>query len=357
LVREIWFLDDARVFGGGQGNVWRLASFVESLPDRSARVFCPGKSQLASRCRAAGIPVTNAAFPDLSPLAARRIARAVRDLRRVLRTADTGTLIVGASLRTQVYAHAAALGLRRAPPIVHYLPEQDSARRLTTRLMLRRFDALVVVGQNSARAYEDRLTGARVQVANTFLLPHEFGNAASRAKRQSRNERPTLGVLARLIPEKGVLELVDELSQVREAWSRALIAGTRENERYARAVEDRLEVLGLAQRVRLLGHVDDLGAFFDDAEVLVVPSVGNEGQPTVVIEALAYGRSAIVREPIWSDDFKGLPVLPYRSARDLERALANLDESTVDLTRLAEHFGPMQFLKAVERAATAAAEE
>jgi glycosyltransferase involved in cell wall biosynthesis len=293
------------------------------------------------------------AFPDLQPLAAPRIARAVRELRRVLRTAEGGTLLVGASLRTQVYAHA-ALGLRQSPPIVHYLPEQDSARRLTTRVMLRRFDALLVVGRNSARAYGERFPGVRVQTANTFLLPHEFGDAARHAGHQGCAELPVLGLLARLIPEKGVLEFVDELWEVRDAWSRALIGGTRENERYARAVENRLGELGLARRVRLLGHVDEIGAFFDDAEVLVVPSVGNEGQPTVIVEALAHGRPVVIRETMWSEDFAGLPVLPYRNARDLRRALVNLEGSVVDLASLAERFGPKQFLDALERTATTA---
>jgi glycosyltransferase involved in cell wall biosynthesis len=357
-VRELWILHDARIYGGGEGNVFKLASFIEtSLPDRSVRVVCPGDSELAARCRAASIRVIDARFPDLEPLGALQIARAVHRLRRVLRDAGRDVLVVAATLRSQVYAHAATFGMRRAPMIVHLLAEQDSARRLTTRLMLHRFGAVVVIGENAARTYRERLAGTPVTVANTFLLEEEFTDAAKQ-RRLHEEGAPVLGVLARLIPEKGVLELVGELAEAPASWARAIVGGTREDERYARAIEERLGALGFAERVRLLGNVEDLGAFFGEIDVLVVPSVGNEGQPTVIVEALAHGIPAIVRQPIWSsEEFKGLPVVPYRNASDLERVLGSLERSAIDGAELVERFGPRQMLDALEAAGAQAGSE
>jgi glycosyltransferase involved in cell wall biosynthesis len=345
-VREFVFVDDARTFGGGQGNVLRLARFAgESESDRSARVICPGGSELARRCRAARIDVADASFPAV-PL---RIPRAVLRLRRLLASIGPESIVVGTSLRAQVYIHAAGIGLGRTLRVVHYLPEQDSAGRLTTRLLLRRFGALVVVGENSARAYRG-LRGVHVIVANTFLLPEELAKAAETAP-PANDGPPVLGVLARLIPEKGVLELVSELAVIEAAWSSVDVGGKRESETYACAVEARLATLGLATRVKLLGHVDDLSSFFAAIDALVVPSVGNEGQPTVIVEALAHGRPAIVREPIWTRDFEAMPVYPYRDSSDLARVLSSLEPSAPDPQRLAEQFGPMQMLAALEAAA------
>jgi glycosyltransferase involved in cell wall biosynthesis len=351
-VREFVFLDDAPIFGGAERNVLRLARFLtESVTGRAVRVICPSTSELAARCRVSGIAVVDGRFPGFGPLAPLAISRAVGRLRRLLTKLNDDAVIVGVTLRSQVYAHAAILGLGRPLHIVHFLPEQDSARRLTAKLMLRRFGALVVVGENAARTYRARLGTVPVFVVNNFLLPEEFA-AATRVTRPKTDEPPTLGVLARLIPEKGILELIFELSGIEGAWSRVVVAGERQDERYARTVEERIAALGFADRIRLLGPVNDLGPFFGAIDALVVPSVGNEGQPTVILEALAYGCPAIVREPVWSTDFNGLPVLPYRDGPVLAQRLRDLDRSTRAPRELAERFGPMQVLEALEAART-----
>jgi glycosyltransferase involved in cell wall biosynthesis len=351
-MREFWFLDDAPVFGGAEQNVLRLARFIEeSLSDRTARVICPRTSELAKRCMAARIPMVHASFPDLAPFSAPQIALAIRHLRRLISGAGDDALLVGPSLRTQVYAHAALLGGRRSIPIVHFMPEQDSARRLTARLLLR--NAVVAVGENAGRAYSRRLTGVKVRVVNNFLLPEEV-LAARQASPPRGTRPPVLGVLARLIPDKGVLELVGELAETRSTWASLVIAGARQDERYAQTIEQRAAVLQLGQRVRLVGHVDDLAAFFSEVDVLVVPSVGSEGQPTVIIDALAHGRPVIVRRPIWQEAFEGLPVLHYHDAWSLGRALAGLEPTTVPPAELLARFGPLAVVETLESAADAA---
>jgi glycosyltransferase involved in cell wall biosynthesis len=352
-VPDFLLLDDAPVFGGGQLNVLRLARFInESQPTRSVCVICPGGSELAVRCRAAGITVQSATFPGFGLLAPVRIPRAVGHLRRLLRRGDRDAIVVGASLRTQVYAHAATLG-RKGSRIVHFMVEQDSARRLTTRLLFRRFSAVVVVGENTANAYRARLPGIPIRTVNNFLLREELEAAANRASPLSSiGKSPVLGVLARLIPGKGIIEVIDELALSRANWSHLLIAGEREREDYARAVENRIAALRLEEDVHLLGRIDDLAAFFNQIDVLIVPSVGNEGQPTVILEALAHVRPVIVREPIWSHAFLGLPVLTYQDADELRSALTRLAAPTLSPEKLERVFGPLPVIEALEEAAT-----
>jgi glycosyltransferase involved in cell wall biosynthesis len=118
------------------------------------------------------------------------------------------------------------------------------------------------------------------------------------------------------------------------------------------AVERRIGSLGLARRVELFGAVDDLAAFFSQVDVLVVPSTGNEGQPTVIVEALAHGRSVLVRAPLWSREFQPFPVHAYGSARELGALLDAVGQGrTVDRDRVAKEFGAQQVIDSFERAA------
>ena len=55
-----------------------------------------------------------------------------------------------------------------------------------------------------------------------------------------------VGVLTRLIPEKGVLELVEELAAC-GSWSTARIAGRAQDPGYAARVQGRIDALGLAR--------------------------------------------------------------------------------------------------------------
>ena len=334
---EVWLLDDGRIMGGGQGTTLRLGRFVDG-----ARIVAPGDSALAARAREEGIRVEPVDFPTVpSP-------RSLRQLRRLLRSVGEDALVVGASLRAQVYAHTAALGLRRAPRIVHFMSEQDSARRAVARLLLRRFGAVVALGGNAAEAYR-RALGTRVVEANNILGPEEIAAAVSGRRPRPGGGPPVLGVLARLVPEKGILELVEELASSRGSWSKLLVGAARQDEGHARRVEWRIVKLGLQDDVSLLGHVADIGAFLAGVDALVVPSVGNEGQPTSLLEALAHGRPVVVRDSVWAPDYEGLPVARYRDTGELERVLGDLPPGQVDAAELERRFGPGQLLDALSR--------
>jgi glycosyltransferase involved in cell wall biosynthesis len=147
--------------------------------------------------------------------------------------------------------------------------------------------------------------------------------------------------------------LVGELAGV-DSWSSVRIAGHAQDPRYARAVEACIEDLGLAHRVSLVGHVDDLSGFFGAVDLLVAPSTGAEGQGFGIVEALWHGRPCLVRRSAWSArDFEGLPVLPYDDAAGLERGLRELPGRPVPAEVVRRRFGPDQALEAILAAAKA----
>jgi len=96
-----------------------------------------------------------------------------------------------------------------------------------------------------------------------------------------------LGTASRLIPEKGVGVLLHAAAQLRR-WGLApevLIAGDGPARRELEALSVRL---GVSDKVRFLGFIDDMVGFYHAIDVFVLPSL-SEGMPVSLIEAMAAG--------------------------------------------------------------------
>jgi glycosyltransferase involved in cell wall biosynthesis len=240
-------------------------------------------------------------------------------------------------------------------PVVHLMHEQDSAARASVRFALRRARGILAVGSASAEAYRAALPHATVGEVNNFLsVPALAALLAVRDRAAPREpgHPPALGVLARLIPEKGVGRLVAELSEVPEAWSRLTIAGARQDEAYARSVEAEIAGRSLSARVSLDRPTAAVDDFLAGIDVLVVPSTGREGQPTVILEALAAGLPVVVRRPLATREFDRLPVVGYDDPTSLEAALGRA-HVRADPEVLVERFGIEQLLAGIDAAAAA----
>jgi glycosyltransferase involved in cell wall biosynthesis len=352
---EILLLDHGDIAGGGQRFALRLAREL-SRRGLATRVGCPGGSPLAEWCREAGIEVRDERYPALVPWRLPSITAGVIRTRRLLRSVGPDALVVGNHPRPQAYLYAASRLLGSVPAVVNLIHEQDSARRVSARFVYGRFGAVMVIGANAAREYRRRLPGAPVAKVNNFLPAEYFREAAARRADSRSDREPVLGVLARMIPEKGIAELVEELAvdSTRSLWGELRVGAAPQDQAYTKDVERRVDGLGLGDRVRFLGEVADVPGFLTSIDLLVVPSTGNEAQPTVIIEALAHGVPVVVREPLWSDDYEGLPVAPYRDPDDLAGVLRKLRSPVAPPGELAMRFGPDQLVAGLESAAQAA---
>jgi glycosyltransferase involved in cell wall biosynthesis len=94
--------------------------------------------------------------------------------------------------------------------------------------------------------------------------------------------RPIWGAAGALVPHKGHVHLIEALARLPGS---VVLAGEGP---LRGALLARARELGLAERVRLLGPVSEMGAFFAAIDVFVHPSV-EEGLGQVVIEALGAG--------------------------------------------------------------------
>jgi glycosyltransferase involved in cell wall biosynthesis len=352
---EIWLLDHGEIAGGGQGLGFRLARAL-SARGFDVRVGCRRDSPLAGWCARAGIEVEDMRFADLVPRRAFSVAPAVARTRRFLSRVGPDALVVGNHPRVHAHLYAATRATAGAPAIVNLAHEQDSARRRSALFVYRRFGALLAVGSIAAGEYRARLPGVPIMKMNNFLPVDYFNEARGRRVLSPSYAEPALGVLARLIPEKGIAELVDRLAtdETRGGWSRLIVGGAFQDASYTKAVGGRIEELGLGDRIRLLGEVEDVFGFLGSIDALVVPSTGNEAQPTVILEGLAHGVPVIVRELLYAPDYDDLPVVPYADASDLARILRDLPRRPAPVDELIRRFGPDQAVAALESAAQVA---
>lgn len=191
----------------------------------------------------------------------------------------------------------------------------------------RRIDALftkakfvIVLGQMWSDLVVTRLPALADRIV---VLPN-----STRAQRPRRHSDGPVKILflGRLGPAKGIEELLDsfEIIRHRNDW-RATLAGD------GAVAETRalLERLGLAERVKVPGWLDDDGvtAELQVADILVLPSLV-ENLPMCVVEAFAYGL-AVVCTPVGSlpeiveHERTGL-LVPVKNASALASALERL---------------------------------
>jgi len=353
----VWILDDGLIMGGGQRFGLRLA---QALADRDlpVRFLAPADSELGQEARRLGHEVVDVRYPRLVPPAVGRMPGTVTRLREELESAPPGTVVIGNTARCQAYATAALVTLRRWPILIHLLHEQTSVTRPSARAVYRRIGALVAVGDQTAELYRRHLPGVPVEAVSNFMDEDAVRRIIAARTAPPGGERPVVGFLGRLIPAKGVLELVDELGAVSDAWAQARIAAPPQDPDYVERVRARIAELGLGDRIHLLGEVRDLDAFFASIDVLVVPSVGfHEGQPTVILESLLYARPVIVRHQLRSPALEGLPIAFYETPQELAAHLASPPQGTVSAEAFLRRFGARDVVDTILRVARQQIEE
>jgi len=348
----VWLLDDGLIMGGGQAFALRLCRWLSTAePKRELRLVCDGGSELASRAAGAGVTVVDADFPVPVPRAVVGATRAALSLRGLLTRSPSNALVVANSARVQAYAIPVWPTLRGGRRLVSVMHERDSARRLSVRLSLRRIGAVAAVGDNGLSTYGEALTGTAVAKVTNFLLPEEFELMAQRRLRGPGASPPVVGVLSRMCAGKGIPELIDELAQRPASWERLLVAAAFQDADYVEEVRERCRVHGLTDRVELLGEVASVEDFLTSVDILVVPSVAREAQPTVILEGLACGRPVLVRSHIWAPDYEGLPVADYADAQELAQRLSGPWPAPASAAELIARFHPAGVVQTLEQIA------
>jgi len=272
---------------------------------------------------------------------ARLAAQAIATRRRPsFRRAD---LVVSNSTRAAAYGALAVAG-SRAPFVVylHDFTDRETlggfGLRMMTRIVLPRADGVIANSQ------------ATLASAEPFLRPaalREVVVGASGLTGRARGEREPgplrVGMLARIDPWKGQLLLLEAFAQAFPTGDEVLeFAGGAPfgHADDADELRARARALGLADRVRLLGHVDDVEGLLRRWDVGVQASLRAEPLGFNVLEYLDAGLATVVAGeggPVeWvRDGANGLVVAP-RDARALAAALRRLGDDPGLRRRLGE---------------------
>jgi len=138
-----------------------------------------------------------------------------------------------------------------------------------------------------------------------------------------------IGVLARLLHDKGIREFVEAAAQLAEHWpeARFLVAGDPDPGNPAAIDADTLAAWQGLPNVEFTGHVDDVPSFLNSLDLFVLPSY-REGLSRSLIEAGASGLPLVTTDvpgcrDVVRDGEQGR-VVPARDAQALADAIGAL---------------------------------
>jgi glycosyltransferase involved in cell wall biosynthesis len=248
--------------------------------------------------------------------------RAVRELERLIRSVRADLVHTHQSKAGVVGRLAAQRARVRAVHTVHLASFGPGYGRLSSaafvraeRWCARSTHTIVTVGEELRQQYLDAGIGqpdqyvvvrSPIDIAAFAAVRsnHDEYRAVARQQLGLRDESPVALVVASLEPRKRVGLIVERLApRLGNGSLTLLVAGSGSTA----PVETLARSLGVADRVRLLGHVEDMPRLFGAADV-VVHAATQEGVPQVVIQALAAGAPVVATQMVGLHEVVGAPV-------------------------------------------------
>ena len=283
-VRLLLVVDSLEV-GGAERQVVDLAVALRRK-GYVVTVACSVAGGLSGALEEADIPVR----PLLRRLAKRRLSLTYAwRLRQLLRRERFD--LVHAHIYASVAAAAIATLGMDVPLVITEHTEaswQTWRARWVSRWVYRRVERIIAVSTPIRRrlierdgVHPDLITIVPNAVVSSSV-PHTDASLPAELR-----ERPLVGVVARLQPEKGVASFLKAAARVALRFPEAnfVVAGDGPLRRELVAM---VESLNLKKRVHFLGFRSDASALMRSLDVLAVPSL-TEGSPLVTLEAMAAG--------------------------------------------------------------------
>jgi len=154
---------------------------------------------------------------------------------------------------------------------------------------------------NSKRIGEQLIHRDRVRREKVIVIPNgiDVGRFFSCPNTQAIGAPNTnllkLAVIANLRPEKGHLVLLNALQNIKQIPCEARLAVAGQGPMRAQIL-DKVAELGLQHEVELLGEVQDIGKLLSQIDIVVLPSLKNEGLPNSVMEAMAAAKPVVATD-------------------------------------------------------------
>jgi len=277
---------DSLEVGGAERHVVDLAVAL-SRKEHEVTVACSVAGDLAESLEEANMPIRSL----LDQLVKRRVSVAYARELWTLAKEERFDLV-----HAHVYASAAAAAIATmgtgVPLVVTEHTEavwRGRRPRLVTRWFCRRASRVIAVSDAVKRRLvkQDDVPPAKIAVIPNAVPANPDSGSGTLPLRDELRDRPLVGVLARLQPEKGVATFLKAGARVAKVVPQARFIVVGDGPLRAE-LEVLVRRLCMKRNVRFLGFRSDPRALIELLDVLVVPSL-TEGAPLVVLEAMAAG--------------------------------------------------------------------
>ena len=321
---NVLLVSDSLALGGAERHVVGLA---RSLLERghTVSIACSTGGPLATEAHDAGVIVETLG----DRLIKRQSDPAYREWLRHL-TLRLRPDLVHAHMHASAVAAAQALIDTRVPFIVTEHSEgtwRDAAAWAEAASTYRRAQGIVAVSARIAQ----RIAAAATNVPRIHVIRNalELAGLPQRTLQRRFRRRQLVGVIARLVPEKGVDVFVRAAAKVAAAVPQTCFVVVGDGPE-RRALQHLATDLGIRERIGFVGAREESMSVLQRLDLLCVPS-RSEGTPLVVLEAMAAGT------PIVAAAAGGIP----EQVRDRREALLvtpdDPDALAAATVRLLEH--------------------
>jgi len=285
--------------GGAERVVVEICEAITAAGHRALIAAEDGRlNQAALR---AGAELFTMPLDTKSPLALRRNAGR---LAKLIRAQDVA--LVHAHSRAPAWSARWATTRTERPFVTTYHGAYNEAAPLKRRYnaVMAGGDRVIAVSRFIADLVRDRhgVGDDRLRIIPGGVDCQKFDPAAVQGDRVSRLARewrldmggPTVMLPGRLTGWKGQKVLIAALARLRHRDAVAvLVGGDQGREAYAQSLIAQAEALGVADRLRLVGHCEDMPAALMLADIVVNASTDPEAFGRTIVEAQAMGRVVI----------------------------------------------------------------
>ncbi|MFH1389813.1 MAG: glycosyltransferase, partial [Candidatus Margulisiibacteriota bacterium] len=310
-MKNILFLEQFSSLGGGQRMLLQLLKGL----DRSIYnpcVILPAEGDLTKELTKLGVKYYCSSMATLT-LSRKNIFDLARYLAdsvfltasavKIIRS-EKIDLIYAKAPRTFLWGTLAAKICRR--PIIWQLHSifrglELKAALLTSKLGVAR---LIADSRTAARPFETKSLIHKVRVVyngiDTSLFRSPQDQISAKSKLQVTAGQCLFGYVGRITRLKGLTDYIEAAAEVARVNPSArffivgrVMFGGGEEEAYLDSLKNLVDNLGLTEKVKFLGYIEDLASFYAALDALVLPSIEPEAGPLVVLEAMAAGKVVI----------------------------------------------------------------
>jgi len=294
---RILYVNHGSEIGGAETNLINVLRYAKLSKFEPVAVLLPNDGPLASKVRDLGIDVGEIgyhAFHWRNPLKyCETIIQIINWVRR------TRPSVIHLNHQWLV-SHIVAAGIVTGTPVIcHFRNYPDADFVNSHRTWLSKTRAIVVV----SRAVEKQLLSLkipeeRVHVIYDGIELERFHQKQTRIEQDSSfskaESKPAVGYLGRIVPEKGVEDLLLAVPSVLRSCPSAqfqFYGSDQDGGHYIGDLKRIASDLGVSENVRFLGFCWDVARVISNLNVLVIPSryTMPEGLPLVALEGLAGG--------------------------------------------------------------------